>query len=69
MIRLNTILIEQGFYALSAALRIGELNEVVDNAASGGYVAAIDMQTGIVIPDTINYKIKTHNKNASLKGW
>ena len=68
-IRLNTILTEQGFYALSAAIRVGEMNEVVDNAASGGYVAAIDIQTGIVISDAINYKRKTHHKNASLKGW
>lgn len=69
-IRLNTILTSKGFYVFPAALRIGKENAVVDNAASGGYVAAIDEKTGTVITDAINYRREVYKHNGYiLKGW
>ena len=68
-IRLNTILNKNGFFVLPPALRIGKEHAVVDNAASGGYVAAVDVQTGRVVSDAINYRREVHRRNNALRGW
>lgn len=57
-IRIITAKVENEIFIIGTALRTGDGKSTVDNYHNGGFGAAIDKETGIVIDDAINYTNK-----------
>lgn len=57
-IRIITAKVENEIFIIGTALRTGDGKSIVDNYHNGGFGAAIDKDTGIVIDDAINYTNK-----------
>lgn len=53
-VRYTSILSENGFYSLTPVLRTGRKGSIVDNGGSGGILANIDLETGIIYTDGID---------------
>lgn len=53
-IRVTTVLTNSGVEIMNAAFRMGNRGEAIDNHASGGIVASIDLGTGIVVTSGVD---------------
>lgn len=72
-IRVLTVSLENKVEVYAAFLRIGSHGSLIDNLSSSGLCAPIDITTGTVKTDALNYigkKIKYHpNTNIEFKGF
>ena len=72
-LRVYTISKDGRFEILAAEFRVGVGDSIVDNASAGGIVAAIDLETGIIIwdgEDKAGNKYQVHpNSGKAFKGF
>lgn len=67
-IRFTSILNKKGFHPLTPVLRCGRKGSIVDNGGSGGILANIDINTGVIYTDGLdeNNVVYTHHPDSGI---
>jgi len=72
-VRVPTFLNSEGFFVCSPVFRTGRAGFCVDNAGSGGIIAVVDANTGVLYTDGISEEGRFYEKHPdsglSFKGW